>query len=106
MSASLGHVPLQEHQDGVRHLALAQVPADRLAQRLRVAQQVEPIVLHLERTAVRHAVPFQRRESFGVGTGQQAGPDHGGRQQHGGLALDHATVLLQRPGLERGHLEL
>ncbi len=96
----------QQHQHGVGGLPLAQVAAHGLAQRVRVAQQVEVVVLHLERPAVGEGEALERRQRRLVGAGQQAHAAAGRDQQRGGLPLDDPQVVVETVVGERRHLEL
>ena len=89
MAASLCSHGVDQRQRG---LALGEVVAEVLAQRLRVGGVVEHVVGDLEGIAQVHAVVVQRVAGRRVGAGQQRAQARCGGEQHRGLALDHAQV--------------
>ena len=84
----------QEVDHGERHLPLLDVDAQCFADRLGVADDVEDVVLDLERGAQGQAVGFHPLDQDIVGPGELRAEQAAGGAQDGGLAGDDLEVRL------------
>src|SRR5262245_59323507 len=85
--------PLKQQDDGQRDFALAQVAANRLAQRRLVRHVVQHVVHDLEREAQVEAVLAERRALFGRAVAEQAADLGAAGEEVRGLAADDLEVL-------------
>ena len=85
---------LQQMDERQRHLAFAQVAADRLAERLGVAGEVQQVVDELERDAEVEAVLAQRLLLLVLDLAEHAADLRAAAEQVRGLAADDVEVLV------------